>query len=201
MEKSVFSLALKKTEITRLKINNQSSKLWNNFSFFKFCSNESKIRLDGGFNLKTFYFSHSNIFGMHSKFLVVIIKISNAMFKNDKNENELCILAPKESVLGETCRYKFKRKKEMFSCNKIKFDSLGIEKIKIIFFQNSVNKKGKENRSILIETFKRRLMWNSSSKLKENKNKKGRGNTHFKELNFLLYQRIDLILLDLKSIT
>ena len=201
MEKGVFSLALKKTEITRIKINNQSSKFWNNFSFFKFCSNESKIRLDGGFNLKTFYFSHPNIFGMHSKFLVVIIKISNAMFKNDKNENGLCILAPKESVLGETRRYKFKRKKEMFSCNKIKSDSLGIEKIKIIFFQNSVNKKRRENRSILTETFRRRLMWNSSLILKKNKNKKRRGNIHFKVLNFLFYQRIDLILVGLKSIT
>ena len=201
MEKSVFSLALKKTEITRIKINNQSSKFWNNFSFFKFCSNESKIRLNGGFNLKTFYFSNSNIFGMHSKFLMVIIKISNAMFKNDKNENGLCIVTPKEYVLGEICRYKFKRKKEMFSCFKIKFDSFGIEKIKIIFFQNSVNKKRKENRSILIETFKRRLMSNSSPILKKNKNKKRRDNIHFKGLNFLLYQRIDLILFDLKSTT
>jgi hypothetical protein len=121
------------------------------------------------------------------------------MFKNNKNENELCIVAPKESVLGETYRYKFKRKKEMFSCNKIKSDSLGIEKIKIIFFQNSVNKKRKENRSNLTETFKRRLMLNSSPILK--KNKKRRGYTHFKELNFLVYQRIDLILLDLRSVT
>jgi hypothetical protein len=201
MEKSVFSLALKKTEITRIKINNQSCKFWNNFSFFKFCSNESKIRLDGGFNLKTSYFSHSNLFGMHSKFLVVIIKISNAMFKNDKYENELCILAPRESVLGETRQYKFKKKKGMFSFNKIKLDSLNIGKIKIIFFQNSVNKKRRENRSILTETFRRRLIWNSSLILKKNKNKKRSSNIHFKVLNFLFYQRIDLILVGLKSIT
>jgi hypothetical protein len=170
--------------------------------FFNLCKKTSVIRFStkGIINFRKRKISNRIIskskifeFGSQVKFLMIMSDFIDRYFKNLKNVNILKILTFKETInfniyqklsTPTYCLLDYETNKSDYFIN--------WEKIRVIIFQDSNNKRIRKNRLNLTQIFKKRLLWSTFSFLAKRRFKKKRI-IFSKQKSFLELHRRDLL--------
>lgn len=193
-----------KKKTTRLYLSEEINNVRVNFKnlFFNLCKKTSVIRFStkGMINFQKRKISNRIIseskffeFGNQIKFLRIMSDIIDRNFRNKKNTNILKILTFKETInfniyqnlsTQTFCPLDYETNKSEYLMNS--------EKIRIIIFKDSNNKRIRKNRLNLTQIFKKRLLWSTFSFLVKRRFKK-KCAILSKQKSFLEIHRPDLL--------